>query len=316
MQKILISGAQGFVGKNLINKLEYLGIDNIVKLSGKTQCDLTNQKYVNHLIDFHKPDIVIHTAAKVGGILANSENPGLFMYENLAMGINLIESCRKYGKLKKFIMLGTVCSYPKYTKPPFSEEEIWNGYPEETNAPYGIAKKTINELLIAYHKQYGFNSTTLVPANIYGPYDHFNTTTGHVIPAIIMKVNDAIQNNKTFIDIWGSGKATREFLYVEDCVNAIVSSIDKETGPEPINIGTGVETSIESLVSLICKKMGYYGNKAFSHAKLEGQPRRSLSIKRAKEELDYYPMHDLSNGLDKTIKWFKENYNESICYSI
>jgi GDP-L-fucose synthase len=316
MQKILVSGAQGFVGKNLIAKLEDLGFDNIVKLSGKTQCDLTNQKYVNHLINFEKPDIVIHTAARVGGILANSQNPGLFIYENLAMSMNLIEACRKYGKLQKFIMLGTVCSYPKYTKTPFDEEDIWNGYPEETNAPYGIAKRTINELLIAYNKQYGFNSTTLIPTNMYGPYDHFNLTSSHVIPAIILKVQDAIISGKSTIEIWGSGKVTREFLYVEDCVRAIISCLYKDTDPYPINIGTGVETSISDLVSMICKKMGFYGNKVFLHKELEGQPRRQLNIKKATMDLDYRPEYDLNRGLDKTIEWFKENYNENICYSI
>jgi len=318
MQKILISGAQGFVGKNLIQKLEYLGYDNLIKLSGKTECDLTNQRYVDYLINQHKPDIVIHTAARVGGILANSQHPGLFIYENLAMGTNLIESCRKYGNLKKFIMLGTVCSYPKYTRVPFHEEDLWSGYPEETNAPYGIAKKTINELLIAYEKEYGFNSTTLVPANMYGSHDHFNLTSSHVIPAIILKIDQALKNNKTFVEVWGSGKASREFLFVEDCVNAIILAMNKDTGPEPINIGTGEETTVRELVHLIAKKMNYYGNFAFQHDKLEGQPRRSLSINRAKNVLDYHPVYNLDKGLDITIDWFYKNKGilNDICYSI
>ena len=318
MMKILVSGAQGFLGKNLINKLEYLGYDNIVKLSGKTECDLTNQRYVDYLINHTQPDIVIHTAARVGGILANSQHPGMFIYENLAMGINLIESCRKYGKLKKFIMVGTVCSYPRYTTPPFSEEDMWNGYPEETNAPYGIAKKTINEMLIAYEKEYEFNSTVIIPANMYGPEDHFNLTTSHVIPALILKIDNAINNKLNSIEVWGSGKATREFLYVDDCVNALILSIDKRTGANPINVGTGDETTIRELVHLLAKKMGYNGGFIFRGDKLEGQPRRSLSIARAETLLDYRPLYRLSEGLDLTLDWFynnKEKMND-ICYSV
>lgn len=318
MMKILVSGAQGFLGKNLIKKLEFLGYDNIIKLSGKSECDLTNQRYVDYLINHHKPEIVIHTAARVGGILANSQHPGMFIYENLAMGVNLIESCRRYGKLKKFIMMGTCCSYPKITSIPFLETNIWNGYPEETNAPYGIAKKTINEMLVAYEKEYGFNSTTLVPANMFGPYDKFNLTSSHVIPALILKIDHAIKNRENFIEVWGSGKATREFLYVEDCVNAIILAMDKNTGADPINIGTSEETTIRDLVRMLTKKMGYYGNIAFQHDKLEGQPRRKLNIDKARDILDFRPVYTLNNGLDLTLDWFYNNIgiNNDISHSI
>lgn len=301
--KILITGAQGFVGTNLVKYLKNLGYHNLIELNGKTQCDLTNQRFVQYLIDLHKPDIVIHTAARVGGIGANMENPGLFIYENLAMGANLVETCRKYGKLKKFIMLSTVCSYPKFTPVPFKEEDLWNGYPEETNAPYGIAKKAIVEMLIAYHKQYGFQSTTLIPANMYGPGDCFDTSKSHVIPAIILKIFNAINNN-TDISIWGDGQASREFLYVLDCVRAIEQSLHVNTSPDPINIGTGVETKIIDLVEMISNLMNFKGTVFFDNTKPNGQPKRSLDISKAQQILNYEPLVDLQTGLEETINWF------------
>jgi GDP-L-fucose synthase len=318
MDKILVSGAYGFVGKNLCNKLKTLGYTNLVELKGKTECDLTNQRFVDYLINRIQPDIVIHTAARVGGILANSQHPGTFLYENLAMGANLIESCRKYGKLKKFIMLGTVCSYPKYTEVPFKETDFWKGYPEETNAPYGIAKKAITEMLIAYEAEYGLNSTVLIPANMYGPHDHFNLTTSHVIPALILKIDKAIEQGSPFVEVWGSGNASREFLYVEDCVNAIILAMNKRTTAAPINIGTAQETTIKELIHVLAKKMNYHGSIAFQHDKLEGQPRRSLSINTAKKVLDYYPTISLEKGLDFTIDWYYKNKEQinDISYNI
>lgn len=301
--KILITGAKGFVGQNLVQHLKNLHYHNLIELNGKTQCDLTNQRFVQYLIDLHKPDVVIHTAARVGGIGANMENPGLFMYENLAMGANLVETCRKYGKLKKFIMLSTVCSYPKFTTVPFKEKDIWNGYPEETNAPYGIAKKTIVEMLIAYKKQYGFESTTLVPANMYGPGDCFDPSKSHVIPAIILKIFEAQQQNKD-ITIWGDGQASREFLYVLDCVRSIEKALYHDTGPEPINIGTGEETKIIDVVSMIAKIMNYNNKIHYDTAMPNGQPRRSLDISKARKLLKYEPLVDLETGLEETINWF------------
>lgn len=301
--KILITGAKGFVGQNLVQYLKNLHYHNLIELNGKTQCDLTNQRFVQYLIDLHKPDVVIHTAARVGGIGANMENPGLFMYENLAMGANLVETCRKYGKLKKFIMLSTVCSYPKFTTVPFKEEDIWNGYPEETNAPYGIAKKAIVEMLIAYKKQYGFESTTLVPANMYGPGDCFDPSKSHVIPAIILKIFEAQQQNKD-ITIWGDGQASREFLYVLDCVRAIEKSLYHDTGPEPINIGTGEETKIIDVVTMIAKIMNYNNQIHYDTTMPNGQPRRSLDISKARKLLEYEPLVDLETGLEETINWF------------
>lgn len=300
--KILITGARGFVGKNLVAHLKNLGYKNLIEVGGKEVCDLTNQRLVNYLINDHKPDIIIHTAARVGGILANKENPGLFIHENLAMGINLIESARKYGKLKKFVMLGTVCSYPKFTTVPFKEQDFWDGYPEETNAPYGIAKKTILEMLIAYKKQYGFESTTLVPANMYGPHDHFNITTSHVIPALILKINHAKAHNKD-LEVWGTGNASREFLYVTDCARAIELSLNKNTGPEPINVGTGREVSIKELVSILARLMQFKGKIIYNSDYPDGQPRRSLDVTKAKELLNFQAEVDLECGLDETLAY-------------
>jgi nucleoside-diphosphate-sugar epimerase len=303
-EKVLITGARGFVGKNLVNYLKNKNYTNLIELSGKEHCDLTNQRFVQYLIDYHKPEVIIHTAARVGGILANSENPGLFIYENLAMGVNIIETARKYGKLKKFVMLGTVCSYPKFTPIPFREEDLWNGYPEETNAPYGVAKKTILEMLIAYQKQYGFESTTLVPCNMYGPEDNFDPVTSHVIPAIILKIKNAKLQNSPTVELWGTGNASREFLYVQDCSRAIESSIEANTGPEPINIGTGHEITIKELASKISKIMQYNGEIVFNSNSLDGQPRRSLDISRAKTLLKFIPEIYLDSGLEETINWY------------
>lgn len=303
-EKVLITGARGFVGKNLVAFLKNKKYTNLVELSGKEHCDLTNQRFVQYLIDYHKPDVIIHTAARVGGILANKENPGLFIYENLAMGVNLVETARKYGKLKKFVMLGTVCSYPKFTPVPFREEDLWNGYPEETNAPYGVAKKTILEMLIAYQKQYGFESTTLVPCNMYGPEDNFDPVTSHVIPAIILKIKNAKLQNLPSVELWGTGNASREFLYVQDCARAIESSIKVNTGAEPINIGTGHEITIKDLASKISKIMQYKGEIVFNSNSLDGQPRRSLDINKAQTLLNFTPEVHLDSGLEETINWY------------
>ena len=259
------------------------------------------------MLNTYKPDVVIHLAARVGGIGANKINPGLFMYENLSMGVNLIESCRKYGKLKKFIMVGTVCSYPKFTPVPFKESDIWNGYPEETNAPYGIAKKALIELLKAYNKQYDMNCTNIIPVNMYGPRDNFNPEYSHVIPALILKFQRAIKTDSKSVEIWGTGKASREFLYVDDCAEAIKKSLDIDTGPDPINIGTGSEISIKDLSELIAEKCGYSGDIIFNTEFPDGQPRRCLDTNLAKHKLDFVAKTNLNDGLDKTLNWYKEH---------
>lgn len=311
---ILVTGAKGFLGSAVISQLSQNTNYNVSALDGKSKWDLTNQKYVNNILSHYQPDVVVHLAARVGGIQANKENPGLFIYENLAMGLNLIESCRKYGKLKKFIMIGTVCSYPKFSPIPFKEQDLWNGFPEETNAPYGIAKKTLTQMLIAYKQQYNFNCCNLVPVNMYGPNDNFDPKISHVIPAMILKYKKAILNNHNVVEMWGTGNASREFLYVDDCARAIGKSIEVDTPPEPINIGTGQEITIKALANLIAENMGYNGEIKFNSQFPDGQPRRCLDIAKSKEILDFSPQTDLITGIKKTIEWFNNNEERFIDY--
>lgn len=304
--KVLLTGGTGFLGTNLIPRLYQAFDEENVLHPASHVFDLRLQAHCKSLITYVRPDIVIHAAGTVGGIGANKDNPGKFMYENLIMGANIIEECRK-SHVGKFIMLGTVCSYPKFTPIPFNESDFWNGYPEETNAPYGIAKKTLIEMLIGYRKQYGFKSNVLVPTNMYGPHDHFNLTTSHVIPALIMKVDMAIKNNEESITVWGTGVAHREFLYVDDCVDAIMRAIQTDTDSQPINIGNGQETKISELITMICDIMGYRGTIEFDTTKPDGQPRRCLDVSRAQEVLNFTAKTSLREGLEKTINWYKEN---------
>ena len=302
--KVMVTGANGFLGKAVCSKIRENDSYKAIPLNGKAEWYLTKQKYVDYALQQFEPDVVVHLAATVGGIGANKENPGLFMYDNLCMGMNLIESCRKYSKLQKFIMVGTVCAYPKFTPVPFKEEDIWNGYPEETNAPYGIAKKALMELLIAYEKQYKFNSTNLIPVNMYGPHDNFDPSISHVIPALILKIATAMKHGEKRVELWGTGQASREFLFVDDCAEAITKSISIDTGPDPINIGTGQEIKICDLVREIAEQMGYEGEIVYDKSKPDGQPRRCLDTSKAKEKLDFEAKTDLQHGLVKTIEWF------------
>jgi len=312
-KKIVVTGGSGFLGK-AVNKSLSSEDYTMVSLDGRRSYDLTNQKQVEYLYKEHKPDVIVHLAARVGGIGANKENPGLFMYENLAMGMNLIETARKYGKLEKFVMVGTVCAYPKHTPVPFKEEDIWNGYPEETNAPYGIAKKALTEMLIAYNQQYGLNSTNLIPVNMYGPEDNFDPRISHVIPALILKFAKAIDNKEKEVKVWGTGKASREFLYVDDCAEAIKKSIEITTTPHPINIGTGSEISIFDLAEKIRNLMGYKGDVVFNANGLDGQPRRCLDTSRAYKVLGFQAQTDLARGLETTINWYYKNKDKFVDY--
>ena len=298
--KILLTGATGFLGQNLEPVLskdyEVVGI-------GSKLHDLRNKDDCNKLLSEVQPDVIVHAAGSVGGIGANKENPGKFMYDNLAMGMNLIDEAMWQGR--KFILLGTVCAYPKHTPVPFKEEELWNGYPEETNAPYGIAKKTLMRLVEAYHEQYDFHGVNLVPVNMYGPQDHFNLTSSHVIPALILKVKTAIDNNESSITLWGTGQASREFLYAPDCAEAIKLAIEKDVSPEPINIGTGKEIKISELIETIADIMGFDGDIIYDTSKPDGQPRRCLDTSRAKDRLGFEAKTNLHDGLVKTIEWFR-----------
>ena len=312
-KNIVITGGSGFLGKAVNKSLESSG-HKIHSLAGKRSYDLVSQKQVDYMVQQLQPDVIIHLAAKVGGIGANKENPGLFMYENLAMGMNLIETARKYGKLEKFIMVGTVCAYPKFTPVPFKETDIWNGYPEETNAPYGIAKKALMEMLIAYKAQYNLNSTNLIPVNMYGPHDNFDPKISHVIPAIILKVSRAIERGEKEVRLWGTGNASREFLYSDDCARAISMAIETDTGPEPINIGTGSEYTIKDLATKVANIMQYSGDVVFNANGLDGQPRRCLDVSRAKERLGFEAQTQLEKGLEETVKWYNSNKERFIDY--
>ena len=304
--KILLTGGTGFLGTNLTKILqETFGNSNIRSISSKPY-DLCKARCTDDVISRNAPDVIIHAAGSVGGIGANQQNPGKFMYENLIMGTNIIHSAMK-ANVPKFILLGTVCAYPKFTPVPFKEEDLWNGYPEETNAPYGIAKKTLMRLVEAYHEQYDFNGINLIPVNMYGPHDHFNLTSSHVIPALIVKVQQAIENNNPSVTLWGTGEASREFLFAGDCGRAVVAAIQNNVSPEPINIGTGKEIKIKDLVAEIVDIMGYNGEVLYDSSKPDGQPRRCLDVSRAKERLGFEAEIDLREGLERTIKWYMEN---------
>jgi len=303
--KILITGGTGFLGQNLLKHLTLGGYKEVMPLSSKTY-DLRDSYACKKAISNYSPDVIIHAAGSVGGIGANKLNPGKFMYDNLIMGANMIERARQ-AKVEKFIMLGTVCAYPKYTVTPFHELCLWDGYPEETNAPYGIAKKTLMKLLETYEEQYGMNGVNLVPVNMYGPHDHFNLTSSHVIPALILKFYNAMKAGESKVTVWGTGAASREFLYAPDCCDAIERAIRHNPGPEPINIGTGKEITIFDLVTKIADQMGYDGDIVWDTKKPDGQPRRCLNVGRALERLEFRAQTDLDTGLKHTIEWFLTN---------
>jgi GDP-L-fucose synthase len=267
--------------------------------------DLTKEEAIIKLFKEARPDTVIHLAAVVGGIGANRENPGRFFYENLIMGAQLMEQARLFG-VKKFVALGTICSYPKFTPVPFEEENLWEGYPEETNAPYGLAKKMMLVQSQAYRKQYGFNSIFLLPVNLYGPGDNFDPRSSHVIPALIKKCLDAQQNQEKEIVVWGTGKATREFLYVEDAAEAILLATEKYNKGDPVNIGAGFEISIRELAELIMELTGFEGRIIWDQTKPDGQPRRSLDTTRAFQEFGFKAKTAFREGLRKTIEWYRE----------
>jgi GDP-L-fucose synthase len=253
-----------------------------------------------------RPDIVIHLAAVVGGIGANQENPGKFFYDNAIMGIQLIEQSRLF-RIKKFVCIGTICAYPKFTPVPFKENELWNGYPEETNAAYGLAKKMLLVQLQAYRQQYGFNGIYLLPVNLYGPGDNFDPQSSHVIPALIVKFLDAIKQKQNKVVIWGSGEASREFIYAEDAAEGIVKATEHYDKSEPVNIGTGKEIKIKELVSMLAEMTGYNGEIFWDNTKPDGQPRRSLSIERATDEFGFRATTSFNFGLHQTIEWYKNS---------
>ena len=301
-KKILVTGGAGFLGSFVVEKLIKDGVlkENIFIPRSK-EYDLKKLEHVKEVLK--DKDIVIHLAAKVGGIGFNREHPGQLYYDNLIMGAQLMEEARKQ-KIEKFVAIGTICAYPKFTPTPFKEKDLWIGYPEETNAPYGLAKKMMLVQSQAYRQEYGFNSIYLLPVNLYGPRDNFDPSSSHVIPALIKKVVEAKEKKASFVEVWGTGKATREFLYVEDAAEAIVLATKKYAGNQPVNIGSGMEISIKNLVKLICSIVGYKGKIKWDKTKPDGQPKRNLDVGRAKKEFGFKAKTNFKIGLKKTIDWY------------
>jgi GDP-L-fucose synthase len=307
-KKITVTGGKGFLGTHLVRKLrEERGCENVF-VADLPEYDLRVLDDIKRMFDEQMPDIVIHLAGIVGGIGANRENPGRFFYDNAIMGIQLMHEACLRG-VDKFVALGTICCYPKFTPVPFKEENLWDGYPEETNAPYGIAKKMLLVQSQAYRQQYGFNSIFLMPVNLYGPGDNFDPESSHVIPAIIKKMFEKNykrnQQHKPII-IWGSGEASREFLYVEDAAEAIVLATERYDKSEPVNIGAGFEITIKELVGLIARLMGFRGEIRWDRSKPDGQPRRMLDVSRAEKEFGFRAKTPFEEGLKKTIEWYVE----------
>jgi GDP-L-fucose synthase len=303
-KRVTVTGGAGFVGSFVVEKLKERGCTHIFVPRSKDY-DLIDNEAVKRLYRDSKPDIVIHLAAVVGGIGANRENPGKFFYDNLMMGVQMMEQGRLAG-LEKFVAIGTVCAYPKFTPVPFKEEDLWNGYPEETNAPYGLAKKMSLVQSQAYRQQYGFNSIYLIPVNLYGPRDNFDLKTSHVIPALIRKCVDAVENQDDEIVVWGTGKPTREFLYVEDAAEGILLATEKYNKSDPVNLGSGFEISIKDLVDLIVRLTGFKGKIIWDTSKPDGQPRRCLDTSKAEKEFGFKAKTNFEEGLKKTIEWYKK----------
>jgi len=304
-RRVTVTGGKGFLGTHLVKKLKERGCKRI-EIADLPEYDLREKEDIIRMYDEQKPDIVIHLAAVVGGIGANRENPGKFFYDNAIMGIELIEYARQFN-IEKFVCLGTICAYPKFTPVPFKEENLWDGYPEETNAPYGLAKKMLLVQSQAYRQQYGLNAIFLLPVNLYGPGDNFDPKSSHVIPALIKKCVDAKEEGKNFITVWGTGKASREFLYVEDAAEGILLATEFYNESEPVNLGAGFEITIKDLVDLIVELTGFRGEIRWDTSKPDGQPRRMLDTSRAKEKFGFEAKTNFREGLKKTIKWYGQN---------
>ena len=304
-KKILVTGGAGFLGSFIVERLKEKGIDEEdMRIPRSKDTDL--RRWENCIEAVKDIDFVIHLAAKVGGIGYNQKYPATLFYDNAMMGIQMMEAARQED-VEKFVAVGTVCAYPKFTPLPFKEEELWNGYPEETNAPYGLAKKMMLVQSQAYRQQYGFNSIFLLPVNLYGPHDNFDLKSSHVIPALIRKFTEAVENSKREVEVWGTGKASREFLYVEDATRGIILATEKYNKLEPVNIGAGFEIKIKDLVELIAEFTGFGGEIIWVTTKPDEQPRRCLDVNRAKEEFGFEAKVGFREGLKKTIDWYVAN---------
>lgn len=308
-KRILVTGGHGFLGGHLADRLRKAGCRDLFTPS-RSECDLTRCGAADELFADVKPQVVIHAAAAVGGIGANQQNPGLFFYANVIMGIELIEAARRH-QTEKLVVLGTICAYPRLAPVPFREDDLWNGYPEEVTAPYGIAKKALLVQCQAYRQQYGMSAIFLLPVNLYGPRDHFALESSHVIPAIIRKFVDAKHFGHDTVVLWGDGTPTREFLYVEDAAEGIVRAAECYDKPEPVNLGTGVETSIRELAETISRLVGFKGKIVWDTVRPGGQPRRCLDVSRAEKEFGFRATTPLQDGLQNTIHWYLAHQSAS-----
>ena len=308
--RVCVTGGAGFLGQALCARLRERGVtDDRLFIPRRKDYDLTREADVVRMYDDAKPDVVIHLAAEVGGIGANRDHPGRFCFANLAMGMHLIEHGRARG-IEKFVQTGTVCAYPKFAEVPFREETLWDGYPEETNAPYGVAKKALFVLLDGYEREYGLKSAVVVPVNLYGPQDNFDLHTSHVIPALIRKCIEARDSGAGHIDCWGTGSASREFLYVDDAADGILAATEQIDTPVPINLGTGSEIKIKDLVELVAKLCKFEGELRWDPTKPDGQPRRCLDTTRAKDMMGWQAQVGFEEGLRRTIEWFETNQGQ------
>jgi GDP-L-fucose synthase len=301
-KRILVTGGAGFLGSHLVEMLRRRGYEEVF-VPRKAQYDLTRIDAIDLLFQEHAPEIVIHLAAVVGGIGANRANPGRFFYDNAIMGIQLIEACRRYA-VEKTVVTGTICAYPKFTPVPFREDDLWSGYPEETNAPYGVAKKALMVQCQAYRQQYGMNAIYLLPVNLYGPRDNFDYETSHVIPALIRKCVEAVDERRSEITLWGDGAPTREFLYVDDAAEGILLATEQYDKPEPVNLGSGIEISIRDLAGKIARMTGFHGVIRWDASQPNGQPRRCLDVTRAEREFGFCADTTFDEGLQRTIDWY------------
>jgi GDP-L-fucose synthase len=305
-KRVVVTGGAGFLGSFVVEQLRARGCGEVF-VPRSAEYDLRDRDAIQRLYVEAEPHVVIHLAAVVGGIGANQMNPGRFFYDNAIMGIQLIEFARLFG-VEKFIALGTICAYPKFAPVPFKEEHLWNGYPEETNAPYGLAKKMMLVQSQAYRTQYGFNSIFLLPVNLFGPRDNFDLETSHVIPALIRKCLGAVERGESQVEVWGTGNATREFLYVEDCARAILLAAERYNSSEPVNLGAGFEISIRALAHLIAELTGFSGDFVWNTARPDGQPRRRLDTERAQREFCFVAETSFPQGLRRTIEWYRAHH--------
>jgi GDP-L-fucose synthase len=300
---ILVTGGAGFLGRHLVARLQQHGCQKLI-VPRSREYDLTDEQAIRRLFAQHRPEVVLHLAAQVGGIGANRRNPGTFLYNNLIMGTQLIEVSRR-ARVEKLLAVGTICCYPKFTPVPFKEADLWNGYPEETNAPYGLAKKMLIVQLEAYRQQFGFNGLNLLVVNLYGPGDNFDLESSHVIPALIRKFLEAKERGERTVTLWGTGRASREFLYVEDAARAIHLAAEKLETSEPVNVGSGKEIAIADLAEMIACKTGFAGEIRYDAGKPDGQPRRCLDVTRAKQLFGFEATTPLDEGLGRTIAWYQ-----------